>query len=190
MADTTPDLLMTVEEIQAVTNRTLNADQAQSIAVQATSSVRDYCGWRIAGPADETFTLTPRRGSRCFLPSLHLNTVTTVILDGVTLVEGTDFDWDFPGILDRIAGRWPSKRRSLTVTVNHGYDVCPGSIAQAIAAAVARGTLTPAGGVVSEGTLGASLVYSRASAGGPAASAIFLPHELAVLDRHRVPVSR
>ncbi|MFD6699690.1 MULTISPECIES: hypothetical protein [unclassified Microbacterium] len=189
MPDPEPDLLLTREEVQAVTTEPLSTAEAGSIAEQATNAVRDYCGWRVAKRKVEQFTLSSRGGGLLMLPSLHVAGVTTVVEAGATLTEGVDFDWDADGILERLGRRWASGRRVVTVTIEHGYDACPGGIAQAIAAAVARGTLVPAGGVVSETAIGQSVTYGR-TASGTAAGAMFAPEELARLDLHRVPVSR
>jgi len=184
-----PDLLLTAEEVQAVTNTQLSASEAQSIAAQATDAVRDYCGWRVAKAASETLVLSSRGGRALFLPSLQINEITAITVDGHTLAVD-DFDWDPNGILERVSGRWPRGRRAVTVTLNHGYATCPGGISQAISAAVARGVLVPAGGIASETAIGQSIVYSRMSAGGLAAGAMFVSDELERLDRHRLQASR
>lgn len=183
------DLLLTHQEVQAVTNTPLSENEARSIAAQASDAVRDYCGWRVAKAKTETLTLPSRGGRSIFLPTLHVNAITAVTVDGHAL-HVNDFDWDENGILERASGRWPRGRRAVTVTLNHGYATCPGGISQAIAAAVARGVLVPAGGVASETAIGQSIVYSRMSAGGLAAGAMFVSDELERLDRHRLQASR
>lgn len=190
MADPEPDLLLTPEEVQAVTNETLSAEQAASISAQATDAVRDHCGWRIARPADETFNLSSRGGHLLFLPSLQVNNVASLTENGQPLTAGTDYDWDENGTLERLDGRWKRGRRNITITINHGYETCPGGIAQAIAAAVARGVLVPAGGIASETAIGQSIVYSRMSAGGLAAGAMFVDDEITRLDVHRLKAHR
>lgn len=191
MADPTLDLLLTVEEVQAVTTEPLSPSEAASIATQATAAVRDHCGWRVAKPADEEFTLSSRGGRLLVLPSLQVNDILSLTEDGEPLTAGTDFEWDSNGIIERLGHRpWSRGRRSIVATINHGYAVCPGGIAQAIAAAVARGVLAPAGGIASETAIGQSIVYSRMSAGGLAAGAMFVSEEMSRLDAHRIPVSR
>ena len=185
----TPDLMLTPEEIQAVTNRPLDAELAAAIAEQVTDAVRDVCGWRVAPPAVETFTLSARSARLIMLPTLHVTEVVEVIDDGVVLVDGTDFDWDQNGTLERLTGGWSARRRKLQVTVRHGFEKCPGAISEAITAAVTRATLAPAGNVTGETTLGASVQYGRGP-GGTAAGAMFLPHEEASLARYRIPRSR
>ncbi|EYT56032.1 hypothetical protein H490_0103925 [Leucobacter sp. UCD-THU] len=183
------DLLLTPAEIQSLSNRPLTAALATALARSATGAVRDHCGWRVAKTAEETFTLTARSRTLLAVPSLHLVEVITLTERGRPLIAGIDFDWDENGILERIRGTWSSKRRGITVHVRHGYEQCPEGIGQSIATAVARGTLTPVGNVVSETTLGASLSFGRGP-GGTAAGIMFLPHELARLDAHRIASSR
>lgn len=188
--DEPQDLLLTAEEVQSVTNETLTEAAAQSISAQATQAVRDFCGWRVAKPAEETFTLSSRGTRKLFLRTLHLNSVTALSENGRALIEGTDFDWDEDGVLERLGGRWGVGRRAVVVTINHGYETCPGGISQAIAASVARGVLAPAGGIASETAIGQSIVYSRMSAGGLAAGAMFVSDELERLELHRLRASR
>lgn len=185
------DLLLTAGEVQAVTNTPLSTETAASIAAMASSAIRDYCGWRIAAAASETVTLrSSGRGWLLFLPTLHLNSITSLTENGVPLTAGVDFDWDEDGILERLGRRWAAGRRAVVVTMNHGYPECPGSIAQAIAASVARGDLAPAGGVASETAIGQSIVYSRMSAGGLSAGQMFVSDELERINDHRLRSAR
>ncbi len=185
-----PDLLFNRAEIQEITNREMRDEQADALAVLATSAVRDYCGWRIAKRKVEVLHLTPRRGSRLlFLPTLKLHDITAVTVGGVN-VDPDDIDWDHTGVLE-VHGRyaWPTRRRSIAVTIDHGHPATPGGIAQAIAASVARGALVPAGGIAAESAVGQSYTYSRTSS-GLAAGAMFVRDELERLDPHRLQVSR
>ena len=185
-----PDLLLTGAEVQAVTNRTMPSALADAIAVMATGAVRDYCGWRVAKTAAETFTVRSSGSAALFLPSLHVVSVDSVTEDGVVLAA-SDFEWDAGGVLERVGvAGWKTGRRTVTVTVTHGYESCPGGVAQAVASSVARGAFTPAGGIASETALGQTFVYSRMTAGGLAAGQMFVGDELARLDQHRIPASR
>lgn len=184
------DWLVSPEDIQGATAEPLDATSLNSIAEQATDAVREFCLWRVAPPAEETIVVTGKGAKQLYLPTMHINTVVSITDDGTVLTEGTDFEWEDFGLIERIGGCWSSRRRGVTVVINHGYPKCPGSISQAVVAAVGRGSLAPAGGVVSVGYIGSNAVFSRASAGGPAAGAIFLPHEIANLERFRPPQSR
>lgn len=182
------DLLLDAVAIQSLVRDPLDAARAATVAATATGAVRDYCGWRVAPPVEEEMTRTADGPRRVFLPTLHVTDVHTVTDAGRPLTIDVDVDWDDHGVLERLRGRWARKRRGVTATITHGHAECPGAIAQAIADAVARGTLVPSGGIVSESTLSASVRWGRI--GAAAARAIFLPHELEVLDRYRIPQSR
>jgi hypothetical protein len=56
-----------------------------------------------------------------WLPTLLVNSVASVVENGVTLTVVTGFDWTSYGKLIRIARPWYSKPRSIVATVNHGY---------------------------------------------------------------------
>lgn len=193
MPETEPeDLLLTATEIQDVTNRDMPTGLAQAIAQMATDAVRDYCGWRVAKTATETVTVASRGGHSLFLPSLNIVSIGNVTENGVTIAEPADYDWDESGILYRGGRgnrRWHTGRRAVTVTLTHGYEKCPGGIAQAIASAVARGALVPAGGLTSESAIGQNFTYSRTSS-GLAAGAMFVDDELLRLDVHRLRANR
>lgn len=187
------DLLLTAAEIQDVTNRDMPTELAEAIARMATEAVRDYCGWRVAKIATETVTVASRGGHSLFLPTLNIVSISQVTENGEHIAEPDDFDWDESGILYR-GGRgrrsWYRGRRAVQVTLTHGYEKCPGGVAQAVASAVARGALVPAGGIASEAAANQSFVYSRMSAGGLAAGAMFVGEELERLDVHRLRNNR
>jgi hypothetical protein len=187
--ENTPDLLITPAEVQNVTNRAMSEDLAAAIAQSATDAVRDFCGWRVAKTKTETLTVPSRGSGRLFLPTLHVTSI-AAISDGDTILTPSDFDWGEEGVIERIGRRrWTRGRRSVRVTLTHGYDACPGGIAQAIAAAVARGVFVPAGGLVSESAIGQTNVYAK-TADGTTAGAMFTPAELDRLTPHRIGMSR
>ncbi|TDL43837.1 hypothetical protein [Microbacterium oleivorans] len=192
MPDTEPeDLLLTAAEIQDVTNRDMPTELAQAIARMATDAVRDYCGWRVAKTATETVTVASRGGHSLFVPSLNIVSIGSVTENGVTIDEPADYDWDESGILYRGGRghrRWHTGRRAVTVTLTHGYEKCPGGIAQAIASAVARGALVPSG-LISETAVGQTRQYGRTGSGAPI-DAGFTPEELTRLDSHRLRNNR
>ncbi|UBH06472.1 hypothetical protein K8P10_001983 [Leucobacter sp. Psy1] len=189
MPKETPDLVLSVEEIQKLTNRPLDQVLAKTIASAASRAVRDRCGWRVAGQITETLTLSARSDRLLTLPSLHVSNIAEIREDGHRLELDRDYDWDTNGIIERLTGRWNRRRRKIDITLTHGFHECPGAIAEALAAAIARGTLTPAGNIVSETTLGAAVQFGRGP-GGTAAGSMFLPHELEALDAFRIPRTR
>lgn len=99
------------------------------------------------------------------LPGKELQEVTSVIEQGVLLVEGIDYDWSEDGILDRLNGTWPDRRRSVEVTYKYGYAEIPGDIQEVVldqAAALYRIKR----GLSSEQAGGISRVYGKDEATG------------------------
>jgi len=80
-----------------------------------------------------TYTASPLDGSGKFfmyLPHWPVTDVDSVVEDGVTLTEGTDFfvDYDY-GILTKPAGgKWTTARGGVVVTYDAGYAAVPGDI--------------------------------------------------------------
>lgn len=182
-----PDVLMSAAEIQALFTETLPPPELDVVAQQVTDAVREHCGWRVAPALLETFTLTARR-NKLFIPSLFVNSVTSVTDNGVILVPGTDYAWESFGLIERLTGSWSTSRRAVVVQVNHGFATCPGTVAEVIKAAVSRAMLGPEGGVISETTMSASARFSQVN--GAAVGGLLLQHELAALDQFRVRQSR
>jgi len=58
--------------------------------------------------------------------------VTSVMLDGVALVEGDDFTWSSDGFLRRSGGCWPDRLRCIEVTYSHGHQVIPEDISEVV----------------------------------------------------------
>lgn len=124
MADL-PDLLEGIDEPDALT--------------AAAEAVRGWCHWHIAPSITETVTLDGNGTHLQPLSTRHLTAVTTVVENGKTLVEGTDYDWSQDGLLWRhqrsctCRGGWTNRFRGITATITHGYAVCPTEIAGVIA---------------------------------------------------------
>lgn len=180
------DQLISKEIAQGLLNETIPADLLPKLVKQVGDAAREKAGWRIAGPANETFTLAGTGTDKLFLPTLHINSVASVTENG-TLVDPDSYEWDEAGYL--LGRQWSTKRRSVVVMLNHGFEECPGDLAGVVAEATARGALAPSSGVTGETTLGASVQFSRA-ASGAAAGRSFLPHELETVNRYLVKVRR
>lgn len=86
----------------------------------ASGAIRAHCGWTIS---QETVTLkfSGYGLSYLWLPTMHLTAVDAVVEDGVTLVGGTDYDWQPNGRLAR--RRWSPTVQGIEVTFTHGYPV-------------------------------------------------------------------
>lgn len=85
-------------------------------------------------------------GSRVLLlPQVPVVEVTSVVLDGEELVDGTDYRWSAKGILRRLTAAWPDQERVLEVTYSHGFDDIPWDVKSAVLSAAARAFTNPLG---------------------------------------------
>lgn len=114
----------------------------------ASAAVRDRCGWHIAPVVTQTFVVDEPLGrADIFLPTLRLVEVTAVTVEGIDLTvdELAALDWSSRGYLSRGGGwRWPARRRSVEITVRHGYPAAPASVAAVVLGLAKRMATTPA----------------------------------------------
>lgn len=147
--------------------------------VSASDAIRAICGWHIAPVITEVFVVDDPFGRPdIYLPTLHIQQVTACTVAGVALTpaELADLDWSSAGYLGRGQGKtWPTRRRSVTVTVQHGYTRVPPVLA-AMATELAGRMLSPAG-LVQQTSGQRSETYQRG----------LIESDLAVLDRYLLP---
>lgn len=93
----------------------------QSAIDAAVSYARNTAHWHIFPAVDDTLTVDGEGGEVLTLPSLHVNSITSVTERGRELVEWTDYEWSATGDLKRLAGCWTTTWRGITVELNHGY---------------------------------------------------------------------
>lgn len=115
------------------------------ILAQVDQLLRSYCGWHIAPSRTEDLSVTiPSRSPydaplqpvmrTIFLPTMHLTAVSAVTLDGVALIEGTDFEWHEGGYIVRLGVpwidllNWSGASRVAVASVTHGYDAVPADV--------------------------------------------------------------
>lgn len=115
----------------------------------ASAAIRDLCGWHIAPVVEQTLLIDEPMGrADIFLPTLRLLEVTAVTVEGVALDvdQLAAVDWSSRGYLGRgNGGRWPTRRRSVEVTVRHGWPAPPASVARVCMALAQRMGASPAG---------------------------------------------
>lgn len=134
---------------QAVTGETISAT-ALSLA---SGLVRSFCGWSISQET-ATVTLDSDGGIVLVLPSLQVNSVTSVVLNGIdpsgdpmpTVTAGVDYDWRVNGTLIWISPMtpwpgvsygWPFGGQRVTVAYDSGYTTVPDEV-QAVVMSVAE----------------------------------------------------
>ena len=91
----------------------------------ATDGIRLLCGWHIAPIIEETLILDGNGGTVMQLPSLHVLDVTGVKAEGIPI----EVDWSADGMIEARRGRFPSRFRSVEVTLRHGYATAPAVVA-------------------------------------------------------------
>lgn len=82
--------------------------------------------------ADDTITLDGHGTSSILLPAEPVTAIAGLSLDGVELVDGTDYEWSQDGYVRRLNYLWPNRLRCIEVTYSHGYADIPPDIAEAI----------------------------------------------------------
>lgn len=119
--------------------------------------------------ADDVVVLDGNGRESLLLPVWPVTAVASVVLDGITLVEGTDYDWSDAGILRRLGClRWPDRLRCLTVIYSHGWvglDEVPGDI-QDVVLERAEAAFTIPVGVQSKAVGGQSVTFGAQAASG------------------------
>ena len=120
----------------------------QSAIDAAVSYARNTAHWHIFPAVDDTLTVDGEGGEVLTLPSLHVNSITSVTERGRELEEWTDYEWSKTGDLKRLGGCWTTRWQGITVEMNHGYDLTSADFAdllKAIGTAVATAAANPLG---------------------------------------------
>ena len=120
----------------------------QSAIDAAVSYARNTAHWHIFPAVDDTLTVDGEGGEVLTLPSLHVNSITSVTERGRELEEWTDYEWSKTGDLKRLGGCWTTRWQGITVEMNHGYDLTSADFAdllKAIGTAVAMAAANPLG---------------------------------------------
>lgn len=123
--------LATITELGALLHQNLDGDDATArLALSiATSAVQEEAETTFGHSQDDEVTLDGSGTDALLLPGLPVLDVSTVEVDSDTespteLVADEDFWIDFDaGLLIRRGDLWPTRRRSVTVTYSHGYEV-------------------------------------------------------------------
>ena len=138
----------------------------------ACATVRAFCGWHVAPSVTQPMTVDGPGGSMLLLPTLHLTNVTSVTNDGTAV---TDPEWSEAGM---VRGAWSTKFRGVTLSMTHGYELCPDDVALVAQALALRVQANPESAVrVQRGP------FSDQYEAGNGLTAF----EKATLDRYRLP---
>lgn len=154
----------------------LSDEVATDLLSRASDDARSYCRWSISEKS-YVLDLDSVGDAVLLLPAMRVSAVTLVSVAGVTLVDGTDYEWASSGVL---TGCWPRGRRSVHVEFTAGYNPVPRDVVGAVCSLAAR-TAALRGGFTQQRIGSLSLGQSLTSGAG-------LGHfETDVLDRYKLP---
>lgn len=134
----------------------------------ASRRFRGQVGHRVHLVEDDVVVLDGNGRESVLLPVWPTRSVAEVLLDGIELVEGTDYSWSAAGILRRLGCRlWPDRLRCLQVTYSHGWpdDEIPEDILEAVLER-AQASFTIPVGVQSKAVGGQSVTFGAQAASG------------------------
>jgi hypothetical protein len=176
-----------------------DSESAARAITEASEAIRNYCHQQIDLIADDELTIDCNGGTKLFLPELPVVAVSSVVEDGDTLVEGTDYKLGQHGILHRLRGTWLRGIQIITVTYTHGRATIPDDIkaicvraaARAYQAGLGAAALNGVSGVQAQSIGDYSVQYGAQTSGsdgmlGVSAAPILLPTEKRILDRYKV----
>jgi hypothetical protein len=154
-------------------------EQAALALDLATAAIQAEAGQQLT-QATETITLSPI-GAVVLLPELPVQTVTAVVVAGVTL-DPADYTVSTLGILRRADGAaWAG---DVTVTYAHGHATIPDDLRAVCLQAAARVLANP-GAVQAESVGAYSVTYARPGSDGSGAGVLLAADERALVRRYR-----
>ncbi len=86
----------------------------------------------VTAVAGDTITRDGNGRDAILLPAAPVTAISSVVLSGTLLVEGTDYEWSADGYLRRLGCPWPSRLRCLVITYDHGWAEVPQDIQEAV----------------------------------------------------------
>ena len=131
-----------IDDLQNLLQLTIPAEKvgsADAAILAATEAIRNYTNQKISLVTDETIILDGNGRIRIFLPELPVVNVTSVTLDGVLLVNGTDYKLGSHGIIYRLGGnKWTDGIQNIEIIYSHGFATIPDDIKTVCVRAAAR----------------------------------------------------
>jgi len=125
--------LTTPEELAGYLQREIDRYSAELAVRGASGIIRSICGWDLTR-VTETLTVDSNGAAAVKLPTLKINDIMSVTLDGTTVVDTAEYLWSPNGILVA-RSYWPTGRL-IAAEVDHGYEPIPDDV-RIIACAIA-----------------------------------------------------
>lgn len=97
----------------------------------ASARFRGAVRWHVTYRARDEMWLDSRGGRVLHLPTMRVDKVHRVVVDGVEL-DPSGYRWSVDGLLERVGGVWPTGYRTVLVVADHGYDPIPDDIQEAV----------------------------------------------------------
>lgn len=165
------DAFATKEQMAARSQGTIPADHPfldQALAA-ASTRIRNACRWHVAKLETTVFRRRYGQTEEVWLPSLHIQSIDSVTVDGSALndLSAVEFDTE-TGWTNLLAN-------TVSVTFSHGYDDVPEDILDLTLQIAARSLGSPLG--YTREQAGSVSVSASLTAPGVAGGTVLLPHE-------------
>jgi hypothetical protein len=181
------DPFATPAELSAYTKGAISAtdERSQSLLAGASEAIRRFAGWNIAPAQDMTVTLDGG-GSVLYLPSLQVNSISSITVRGTEL-PASDYEWSRQtGNVRQIAGwGWPEVWGGIVVTFNSGYASVPDDLKQIVLQVSSIAMSSPTGATREQA--GAVSMQWATTAPGVAGGLSLLERDLAILATYKLP---
>lgn len=178
--------------------RDVTADDGATIAVNVACDMVRTMAEQLFTPLTDTVALDGSGTDFLELPERPVNNVGTVVMNGGTLVENSDYAWATDGRLFRTSGTsfttwtngwtwirggtafWPPGRQNIVVTYEHGYDNGGADVPDDV-----RGVALALAARIFVQTVNAAETQGTDSKRYAANSTDFTSGEKMILDKHR-----
>lgn len=160
-------------------------ERSQLVLDGATRAIRNYCGWNIA-PAENLTVTLDGGGSVLYLPSLKVNSLTSITIDG-TLQTLSDFQWSRrTGNVRRTdGGYFKEVWGGVVVAFNSGYAETPEDLKQVVLQVSSLALSSPTG-ATREQAGQVSMAWAT-TAPGVSGGLVLLARDLATVNAYRLP---
>lgn len=148
----------------------------------AQAAVRRYCGWHVAPSISETVTVDAYGGKALLVPSKHITELKSVKIGETDVTDRVYFSK--AGTLLIRGGWWPDLPGSVTVEMQHGYELEEVPDVAALILAIGKRAKSDPGVIASQSVNGATVAYQ--TAGGAPLGVALLDIEKAALETHRL----
>ncbi|QOP64837.1 head-to-tail adaptor [Microbacterium phage Avocadoman] len=178
----------TPAELSAYTKGNISPTDGRSqlILNGASEAIRRYAGWNIAPAEDMTVTLDGG-GKVLYLPSLKVNSLDAVTIDGVAWVSGADYEWSrrTGNVRRRDGSFFPDSWGGIEVTFNSGYAETPADLKSVVLQVSSIALSSPTGATREQA--GQVAMEWATTAPGVAGGLSLLARDLAVVNSYRLP---